>query len=803
VRALMIMMFAATAGAATLDTFDYKDSAALQAVWQGQGESRPAELTMSGDMVRAAKLTCNFSAVKDWRVYWDRDLQADLGDSEQLTLKVKSPDPSAVAQAVVYLKSGSGWYRLPAFSVGQDWETKVLNKSDAVSEDQPSSWSKIDRIRIAFTPSLPKKDTVVEVAELAARAGWPLSYVGSVGGYADLKEADKGLQALAKGRPCAKDVGDRLREAKAILARAESEKDQDSRQDLILEGRAKTAQAYALVQDPKPGEFRCVWVHNGDGIRALGSDRVMTWKEALPVLKAAGFNAVAPNMLWSGTAFYPSKVVPVNHKVKEEGDYLQQILDAAKPLGMQVHVWKVMWQLGEDWISDPGVLEPFRKRGKLQVDLSGKERPWLCPCDDENRAYELAAILEAANYPIDGIHLDYIRFSGQDVSYSKMCRKRFESSGHMKVAHWPQDCAPGGARFEEYAAFKREVITSFVREVRRELKKKRPSLQLSAAVFAYPGIARDSVSQDWPTWAKEGIVDWLSTMTYTEDSAGFIAAIKAQQQLMGPRTRLYPGIGVTYEGGRVVALDTLVDEIKGLRSLGLGGFNLFEFRDQLRDTVLPYLSAGLLREGDYALNLRETPAYARVAVPQRGRALDASGPSLLIDDFESGSLVNKLRSPWSAVCDSGNLGTTLSPQPLQLMQGGAKGSAHALGISGHMGKNRAPWPYALLSTGFNPASEPTDLSAYKALVFMAKGNGKNYEVVMAQDAVKDYGYYRCSFVAGKEWAEVRLPLKNFIQSPWASPVKRSFVDVKYMEFQPSGLDDADYDLAIDDVRLVK
>jgi hypothetical protein len=207
-RALWLVMAAAVsqAGALSMDKFDYKDSAALRQAWLGQGEAKAPELSMGGDMVRAAELICNFSNLKDWRLSWDHDVTLDLSESQQICITLKSPDAAAISQAVIYLKSGAGWYRFPAFSVGPSWETKVLSKEQAVTEDQPSSWSKIDRIRLSFMPGTPRRDTRVEVSDISARSGWPLSYLGSVGGYADFAAAEKGLKALAKGEPCEKDI---------------------------------------------------------------------------------------------------------------------------------------------------------------------------------------------------------------------------------------------------------------------------------------------------------------------------------------------------------------------------------------------------------------------------------------------------------------------------------------------------------------------------------------------------------------------------------------------------------------------
>jgi uncharacterized lipoprotein YddW (UPF0748 family) len=284
---------------------------------------------------------------------------------------------------------------------------------------------------------------------------------------------------------------------------------------------------------------------------------------------------------------------------------------------MQVHAWKVMWQFAEGWLAPAGVSEPFRAAGRMQTDAQGQLLPWLCPCDARNRAYELDAIVELARrYDVDGIHLDYIRWSGEQGSFTPMCRARFEAWSGTPVAHWPQDVLAAGARQPQWQAFKREVITSFVRETRHALKLIKPRLQLSAAVFPDPVQARVAVFQDWPLWVKEGLVDWVATMTYNEDAAAFKAALAQQKAVMlNPAVKLYPGIQFTYDG-HTLALDAAVDEIKAVRELGLEGFTVFQWRDPLQDDIGPYLRAGLLRGGPYlpvARHQRGMPADTTVA----------------------------------------------------------------------------------------------------------------------------------------------------------------------------------------------
>ena len=107
-------------------------------------------------------------------------------------------------------------------------------------------------------------------------------------------------------------------------------------------------------------------------------------------------------------------------------------------------------------------------------------------------------------------------------------------------------------------------------------------------------------------------------MTYNEDAAGFKASIQQQKTLMvNPAVKLYPGMQFTYDQGRPLALDAAVDEIKAVRDLGLEGFSVFEWRDQLQDNIGPYLRAGLLREGPYALTQRALPDYAKPPVPEK------------------------------------------------------------------------------------------------------------------------------------------------------------------------------------------
>jgi len=184
-----------------------------------------------------------------------------------------------------------------------------------------------------------------------------------------------------------------------------------------------------------------------------------------------------------------------------------------------------------------------------------------------------------------------------------------------------------------------------------------------------------------------------------------------------------------------------------------------------------------------------------------GRLVKAEGPTLLISDFEDGSITHKLTGNWESEFDQNKLGTTMNPSPLKLTPGGHKGSKNCLRIWGHFGKSGTPpWPYADVGASM-PSS---DLSQFKAVRFAAKGNDKKYLLVVRRSAVRDYGQFRGDFIAKKEWSEITIKFDDLQQPDWAHPIQKGWVDVIQIAFMPGiTFSDEDYDLSVDNVELVK
>jgi chitinase len=183
-----------------------------------------------------------------------------------------------------------------------------------------------------------------------------------------------------------------------------------------------------------------------------------------------------------------------------------------------------------------------------------------------------------------------------------------------------------------------------------------------------------------------------------------------------------------------------------------------------------------------------------------GKKIAGDGPTLLVSDFENGSLQHKLGGAWESSFDLNKLGTVFKPSPLSTSGQGKGGSKYCLRMYGHYGRNQAPWPYAeVLATLGN-----ADISGYKSLRFAVKGDGKTYDVLLTRAAVRDYAHFRTSFKAPKEWTTVEVKFDDLKQPDWGHQLTKAWVDVAAIAFSPTAqFNDEDFDLSIDDIELVK
>lgn len=411
-------------------------------------------------------------------------------------------------------------------------------------------------------------------ADLAAGAAAQLNDIGHCRGGESLERYLRGSPRLEASQV------DRLFARRAEVERALAGADHLGALAVAEQYRRDLVEAYLLAAPSPTVEGRGVWNHSGTG--AYPGD----WERSARLLAENGFNMVLPNMLWGALAHYPSDLLPRSETFRRYGDQIDQCCRAAAQCGIEVHVWKVNYNLGN---APQAFVAALREQGRLQRTVEGREQPWLCPSHPENQRLERESMLEVARrYPVAGLHFDYIRYPGRETCYCDGCRQRFERDSRTPVARWPDDCF-NGPRQAEYHDWRCRQITALVESVSRQSRAIKPQIKISAAVFgSYPDCRR-SVGQDWPLWAEKGYVDFLCPMDYTPDDRQFVRLVSNQRRLV--KVPLYPGIGAT-ASRMALSGDRGVGQIHWARQLGAEGFTIFDFGPGTAEAIIPAVGRG-------------------------------------------------------------------------------------------------------------------------------------------------------------------------------------------------------------------
>jgi uncharacterized lipoprotein YddW (UPF0748 family) len=232
---------------------------------------------------------------------------------------------------------------------------------------------------------------------------------------------------------------------------------------------------------------------------------------------------------------------------------------------------------------------------RTQVAYGGAAKPgWLCPSHPDNQALEIAAMVELAKKGVDGVHFDYIRYPDGNHCFCKGCRARFEAMAGGTVTNWPAAVRQDERLKRLWQDFRTSNITVVVRAVSRRVRAEAPGVKLSAAVFTNAETSPANVGQDWVTWCKEGLLDFVCPMDYVESPALFRGQIVPQKRLVG-KVPVYPGIGLStwrHDGRDAVRL---AQQILAVREAGLDGFTVFNF-DRRAEKALPLLHLGVTRD---------------------------------------------------------------------------------------------------------------------------------------------------------------------------------------------------------------
>jgi uncharacterized lipoprotein YddW (UPF0748 family) len=356
-------------------------------------------------------------------------------------------------------------------------------------------------------------------------------------------------------------------------------------------------------------ERRAIWVTRYDWTRVYTPTTPSQIDEIVANVAGAGFNTIFFQVRAAGDAYYTPGLEPWAARLtgsawetlgQDPGwDPLARILEVGHAAGLEIHayvnVYPAWLPVADDALAPPATTPPqmfdrftygpthpehpgeyalaFDWRQHHQdtgpMPLTKNAYLWASPGVDQVQDHVVAVVRDLlTRYPVDGIHLDLVRYAGYLYSHDPF-----------------SNAAAGETRTAARSQWQRERVTDLVRRVYSETHAQRPGAWVSAAVWPYYmdtwgwGTSQGYTDyyQDSKGWLRLGVIDAIAPMLYgggesipddvdhwrilmedfVEDSAG---------------RHVYPGIAGYYDD-----FDAIVQRILAARAAGAPGHALFSY----------------------------------------------------------------------------------------------------------------------------------------------------------------------------------------------------------------------------------
>ncbi len=303
-----------------------------------------------------------------------------------------------------------------------------------------------------------------------------------------------------------------------------------------------------------------------------------------------GARGLLVQVVGRGDAWYRSDLLPPPEAIADKTrDPLGELLPLAHAAGLEVHAWMnacLVWSadhrprdprhvvnMHPEWIarmSDGRSMLSLSRPARERLQVEGV---FLSPAHPGVRTH-LARVAQeiASRYPIDGLHLDYIRQPSIAVGFDATSRSRFALEHGADPSMFSRlPASERAAKEQAWERFQREQVTAIVREVRDSVARVRPGLSLSAAVLADTLSAQRRNRQSWSEWLRSGLLDRAFPMCYAPPVQTVLDQLVAMSAQFGV-DRVVPGIAVYNASAAAAAA-----KIKGARALGYPAVALYSY----------------------------------------------------------------------------------------------------------------------------------------------------------------------------------------------------------------------------------
>lgn len=301
-------------------------------------------------------------------------------------------------------------------------------------------------------------------------------------------------------------------------------------------------------------QMRGVWVCSDDLISKEGIDKVLTNCAEM------GITDVFLQVRTAGDASYYSDTEPRSHKLQDQKlDVLAYSCNRGHELDLKIHAWinvnycapgpglpssaNHVAREHPEWIAkgrDGRSMTLYTKAEFRRLDSEGL---YLSPDEAGVSEYFAGVVNEILRkYPVDGIHLDFIRFANYRFGYNGELAESYLDRYHIdpSVFAYEELNAPSNATQDmatlwrkimqlRWLTMRADAISGLVGSIRSAQIRTRPGAVLTAAVWFPATHAYGYVGQDWMRWLDEDLVDTVIPMAYSKQDkpiAAFMPRVK-------------------------------------------------------------------------------------------------------------------------------------------------------------------------------------------------------------------------------------------------------------------------------------
>jgi len=314
-----------------------------------------------------------------------------------------------------------------------------------------------------------------------------------------------------------------------------------------------------------------------------------------------------------GRVYYESDLEIRSQVIKDGFDPLKMIIDRAHKYNIRIHAWVNMFYIwsGQDLPREKDHIY-HRNRGDILRNCSfpsytdlranGIEGYFLDPQSKEVQKYLLNLLQEIADkYNVTGIHLDYFRYPGVTYSFTPESRTNFRLVHfydplqlYCSAQEYVQTRGHAVYRYAD-RVYRKVLITAlsdYLANISAQLHALKPDLELSVAVKPDAVVAKHRYFQDWLTWIKSDICDFVVIMNYKTDWDEYMTVIN-QVQDQKISKKIMVGVSLFNQEARAA-----IERLEAIRVNDFAGWALFSYnyliknKDYLESMKMYFMSGG-------------------------------------------------------------------------------------------------------------------------------------------------------------------------------------------------------------------